>query len=79
MKHLNLELDEETYQRLKIKFKGDEKTMRDFVVKVLTDELVKTFADKDKADSDKNIKGLEDYLKLGKSGSRSYGTKGQGW
>ena len=27
--------------------------MRDFVVKVLTDELVKAFADKDKADSDK--------------------------
>ena len=79
MKYLKLALDEEVYHHLKTKFKGDEKDMSDFAVKVLTEELKKIFTDNSKTDSDNNTKGLEDYLKSGQSGSRSYGTKGQGW
>ena len=35
--------------------------------------------DKRKMDSTKNNTDLNDYLKSSKPGSRSYGTKGQGW
>lgn len=79
MKYLKLELDDETYQHLKTKFKGDEKAICDFAVNILTDKLSKILADENKAGPDKNIKDLDEYLKTGKSGSRSYGTKGQGW
>ena len=79
MKYLKLELSDKIYQFLKTKFKGYEKSICDFVVKALTDELIKTFNDKSKAGSDKNIPDVKDYLKSDKSGSRSYGIKGQGW
>ena len=79
MKYLKLKLDEKTYQNLKTKFKGDEKAMCDFAVNALNDKLVKSFTNNSNSSSDKKTKGLEDYLKSGKSGSRSYGTKGQGW
>ena len=76
MNHLKLELDENTYQYLKIKFNGDEKAMGDFVNKILTKELAKVRNNKSTTD---NKDDLEDYLKSSKSGSRSYGIKGQGW
>jgi len=79
MKHLKLELGDETYQRLKEKFKGNEKAMSDFAAKALTDELLKLSTDKSVADSEKDKAALKDYLKSIKSGSRSYGIKGQGW
>ena len=79
MKHLKLELDEKTYHHLKTKFKGDNEAMSDFAIKALTDALVKTFNGKSKAGSDKNTPDVKDYLKSDKSGSRSYGIKGQGW
>ena len=79
MKQLRLELNEKTYQQLKTKFKGDEKAICDFAIKVLNDELSKIFTAQSKTDSEKKTNGLEDYLKSGKPGSRSYGTKGQGW
>ena len=79
MDHLKLKLDEGIYQYLKTKFNGDEKAINDFVNKVLTKELAKTRINKNT--TDKNLKkgDLKDYLKSGKSGSRSYGIKGQGW
>lgn len=79
MSHIKLELGDETYQHLKDMFKGDEKAMHDFVIKILTDELAKFSNDKNTAGADKKTPDLADYLKSGKSGSRSYGIKGQGW
>ena len=79
MRHLNLELDQKTYQRLKTKFQGDEKAICDFAVKAIKDGLEKPFTNKSKTGPDKHTKDLESYLKSGNSGSRSYGTKGQGW
>ena len=76
MNHLKLELDENTYQYLKIKFNGDEKAMGDFVNKILTKELAKVHNNKSTTD---NKDDQKDYLKSSKSGSRSYGIKGQGW
>ena len=46
MKHLKLELDNETYQRLKENFKGNEKAMSDFSVRAITNELLKFSTDK---------------------------------
>ena len=64
MKYLKLELSDKIYQSLKTKFKGDEKSICDFVVKALTDELTKNFTDNSKAVSDKNIEDLKDYVVL---------------
>jgi hypothetical protein len=79
MKHLKLELDNETYQCLKENFKGNEKAMSDFSVRAITNELLKFSNDKNVSDSKKNKADLEDYLKSKNVGSRSYGIKGQGW
>ena len=78
MKNLKLELDDNTYQKLKEKFQGDEEAMCNFAAKILANELLNTFSEENKEGSDKN-KDLEKYLKSGKTGSRSYGIKGQGW
>ncbi len=79
MSHLKLQLDDKTYQRLNTMFKGDEKAIHDFVVKTLTDKLANNSIDETKENADIKPSDLEDYLKSGKSGSRSYGIKGQGW
>ena len=79
MNYLKLKLDDETYQYLKVKFGGDINAMEDFVKKILSNEIKKKRLDPDEAEK-KNINdNLENYLKSGKSGSRSYGIKGQGW
>ena len=79
MNYLKLKLDDETYQYLKVKFGGDINAMEDFVKKTLSKEIEKTRLDPNDSEK-KNINdNLENYLKSGKSGSRSYGIKGQGW
>ena len=79
MNYLKLKLDDETYQYLKVKFGGDINAMEDFVKKTLSNEIKKKRLDPNEAEK-KNINdNLENYLKSGKSGSRSYGIKGQGW
>ena len=79
MNYLKLKLDDETYQYLKAKFGGDINAMEDFVKKTLSNEIKKNPLDPNESDK-KHIDGnLENYLKSGKSGSRSYGIKGQGW
>ena len=79
MNYLKLKLDDETYQYLKVKFGGDINAMEDFVKKILSNEIKKKRLDPNEAEK-KNINdNLENYLKSGKSGSRSYGIKGQGW
>ena len=79
MNYLKLKLDDDTYQYLKDKFDGDINAMENFIKKILSKEIEKKRLDL--IDSDKkNINdNLENYLKPGKSGSRSYGIKGQGW
>ena len=79
MNYLKLKLDDETYQYLKVKFGGDINAMEDFVKKILSNEIKKKRLDPNEAEK-KNINdNLENYLKSGNSGSRSYGIKGQGW
>ena len=79
MNYLKLKLDDETYQYLKVKFGGDINAMEDFVKNILSNEIKNKCLDSTEAEK-KNIDDkLENYLKSGKSGSRSYGIKGQGW
>ena len=79
MNYLKLKLDDETYQYLKVKFGGDINAMEDFVKKILSNEIKNKRLEPTEAEK-KNINdNLESYLKSGKSGSRSYGIKGQGW
>ena len=79
MNYLKLKLDDDTYQYLKDKFDGDINAIEDFVKKILSNEIKNKRLDLTKAEK-KNIDDkLENYLKSGKSGSRSYGIKGQGW
>ncbi len=79
MNYLKLKLDDDTYQYLKDKFDGDINAIEDFVRKTLSKEIEKTRLDPNDSEK-KNINdNLENYLKSGKSGSRSYGIKGQGW
>ena len=79
MSYLKLKLDDDTYQYLKDKFDGDINAIEDFVKKILSKEIEKTRLDPNDSEK-KNINdNLENYLKSGKSGSRSYGIKGQGW
>ena len=79
MNYLKLKLDDDTYQYLKDKFDGDKNAIEDFIKKTLSKEIEKTRLDPNDSEK-KNINdNLENYLKSGKSGSRSYGIKGQGW
>ena len=79
MNYLKLKLDDETYQYLKVKFDGDINAMEDFVKKTLSKEIEKIRRDSNDAEKKNTNDNLENYLKSGKSGSRSYGIKGQGW
>ena len=79
MNYLKLKLDDETYQYLKVKFGGDKNAMEDFVKKTLTNEIKKKRLDPNESGKKNVDDNLENYLKSGKSGSRSYGIKGQGW
>ena len=79
MNYLKLKLDDDTYQYLKDKFDGDINAIEDFIKKTLSKEIEKTRLDPNDSEK-KNINdNLENYLKSGKLGSRSYGIKGQGW
>ena len=79
MNYLKLKLDDDTYQYLKDKFDGDINAMEDFVKKTLSKEIEKTRLDPNDSEKKNTNDNLENYLKSGKSGSRSYGIKGQGW
>ena len=79
MKYIKLKLSDQMYNLLNKKFENDKDLMSNFAAKILNDELSKIFLNESKSNSDLNTKDLENYLKSGKTGSRSYGTKGQGW
>ena len=69
-KKLAIELSQEVYDRLLARFQGSEDALITYVEQYLESESNK---------ESNEIKGLEDYLKSGDSGSRQYGIKGQGW
>ena len=79
MNYLKLKLDDDTYQYLKDKFDGDINAIEDFVKKTLSKEIKKKRFDPNDSEKKNIDDNLENYLKSGKSGSRSYGIKGQGW
>ena len=79
MNFIKLKLDDATYQYLKDRFDGDVNLIEDFIKKILSKEIKKIRLDLNDLDKKNTSDNLENYLKSGKSGSRSYGVKGQGW
>ena len=79
MNSIKLKLDDATYQYLKDRFDGDVNLIEDFIKKILSKEIKKIRLDPNDLDKKNTSDNLENYLKSGKSGSRSYGVKGQGW
>ena len=79
MNYLKLKLDDKTYQYLNDKFDGDINAIEDFIKKTLSKEIEKTRPDPNDLEKKGTNNNLKNYLKSGKSGSRSYGVKGQGW
>ena len=79
MNFIKLKLDDATYQYLKDRFDGDVNLIEDFIKIILSKEIKKIRLDPNDLDKKNTSDNLENYLKSGKSGSRSYGVKGQGW
>ena len=79
MNFIKLKLDDATYQYLKDRFDGDVNLIEGFIKKILSKEIKKIRLDPNDLDKKNTSDNLENYLKSGKSGSRSYGVKGQGW
>ena len=75
IRNFNIELEDNLYQQLKELCKGEESTMREYILKTLKEKLNQN--DLNKLSKDK--KSLESYLNKGQGGSRNYGVKGQGW
>ena len=78
MKSLKLALDDTTYEQLHSQCGGDEEAMKDFAANAITKWLEDSYH-KASEDPEKNVGNLDEYLKSSKSGTRSYGIKGQGW
>ena len=79
MNYLDLKLDSDTYELLNKKFNGDKKAMEAYVKEIVIKEVKKSDPNANTSSKKKSDDSLENYLKSGKTGSRSYGTKGQGW
>ena len=70
-------LDENTCQSLHKMFKDDDEAILRFAVKAINSELDRCRSEQ--SSTQKKSDGLEGYLQSGKTGSRDYGIKGQGW
>jgi len=75
IRKFNIELEDNLYQQLKETCKGEESTMREFILQTLKERLNQN--DLNKLTKEKT--SLESYLNKGQGGSRNYGVKGQGW
>ena len=75
IRNFNIELEDNLYQQLKELCKGEESTMREYILQILKKSLNQN--DLNQLSKDKT--SLESYLNKGKRGSRNYGVKGQGW
>jgi hypothetical protein len=72
---LNIEIEEEIFQKLHIHCKGDDNAIKKYIIQAIKHHI----SQNDSSGSSENSESLEDYLNKGKSGSRNYGAKGQGW
>jgi hypothetical protein len=70
-KKVTLNIESDLYERLESHFKDDEQGMIQFINEAIRKQLP------DPSPNEKD--DLENYLKKGSSGSRTYGIKGQGW
>ena len=75
IRNFNIELEDNLYQKLKELCKGEENTMREYILQTLKEKLNQN--DLNKLSKEKT--NLENYLNKGQGGSRNYGVKGQGW
>ena len=75
IRNFNIELEDKLYQQLKELCKGEESTMREYILQTLKERLNQE--ELNKLSKDKT--SLESYLIKGQGGSRNYGVKGQGW
>ena len=75
IRDFNIKLEDKLYQQLKELCKGEESTMREYILQTLMERLKQ--AELNKLSRDKT--GLISYLNKGQGGSRNYGVKGQGW
>ena len=74
-RNFNIEMEDKLYQQLKELCKGEESTMKDYILQTLKKRLNQE--ELNKLSKDKT--SLESYLNKGQGGSRNYGVKGQGW
>ena len=74
-RNFNIEMEDKLYQQLKELCKGEESTMKDYILQTLKKRLNEE--ELNKLSKDKT--SLESYLTKGQRGSRNYGVKGQGW
>ena len=70
--NISIEVEEKTYQKLKELCKGDESSIQKYILQALNEKI-------NQSDFNPSNDSLEEYLNKGKSGSRNYGVKGQGW
>ena len=75
IQNFNIKLEDKLYQQLKELRKGEDSTMREYILQILKESLNQN--DLNHLSKDKT--SLESYLKKGQRGSRNYGVKGQGW
>jgi len=75
IRDFNIKLEDKLYQQLKEFCKGEESTMREYILQILEKSLNQN--DLNQLPKDKT--SLETYLNKGQRGSRNYGVKGQGW
>ena len=76
-KKLTIHLDEKVYKCLQDKFQGDKEAIDHFAGKAVEESLKNSGETKEKQDTRPG--DLDEYLKMGNSGNRNYGAKGQGW
>ena len=72
---LNFEIEDEIFQKLHILCKGNENAIKEYIIQAIKNHV----SQNNPSGSYENNESLEDYLNKGRSGSRNYGAKGQGW
>ena len=72
---LNIEIEDEIFQKLHILCKGDDNAIKEYIIQAIKHHVSQS----DPSGLSENNESLEDYLNKGRSGSRNYGAKGQGW
>ena len=73
--NFNIEIEDEIFQKLHTLCKGDDEAIKEYIIQAIKHHV----SQNDLSDSSEDKENLEDYLNKGKSGSRNYGVKGQGW